>query len=80
MAVFDLKMLEISFLEECTGTKPVLLLDDIFSELDNHHRRRITEALSGSQVILTTAEADLLKSPLIRDFEVLSLPSVEVGG
>ncbi len=80
MAVFDLKMLEISFLEESLGAKPVLLLDDIFSELDNHHRQRITKALSGSQVILTTAEADLLKSPLIGDFEVLSLSSAEAGG
>ena len=33
MAVFALKMLEISFLEKNLGSRPLLLLDDIFSNL-----------------------------------------------
>ena len=38
MAVLWLKLAELAFVEEKTGERPTLLLDDIFSELDHEHR------------------------------------------
>ena len=37
------------------GVEPVLLLDDVFSELDDHRAARLLEALPSGQRILTTA-------------------------
>jgi len=39
------------------GTPPVLLLDDVFSELDPHRAAALVEALPAGQALLTTASA-----------------------
>ena len=71
MAVFALKMLEISFLEKSLGARPILLLDDIFSELDSRHRLEITDQLEGGQVILTTIEKEFASTPHLSDCEIV---------
>jgi DNA replication and repair protein RecF len=40
---------------EATGTPPILLLDDVFSELDPHRSAALLAALPSGQAILTTA-------------------------
>lgn len=42
---------------DALGTPPILLLDDIFSELDPHRSEALLEHLPTGQVILTTAAA-----------------------
>ena len=60
MVVLALKLGEIYFSEEKTGDKPLLLLDDIFSELDDIHKKEVLRVMSGRQVLVTTAnEEDL---------------------
>ncbi len=56
MAVLALKMGEIYFLEEMGKKKALLLLDDIFSELDTHHKQEVLRVMEGRQVIVTTAD------------------------
>jgi DNA replication and repair protein RecF len=41
LAMFWLKLREISAIEEQTGKKPLLLLDDVFSELDSANKKRV---------------------------------------
>ncbi len=53
VAVLALLFLEVSFLELRRGEKPVVLLDDAFSELDDAHQRSLLETLKAYQVILT---------------------------
>lgn len=55
-----LKILELQALEEVTGIKPLLLLDDVFSELDGSRRRALTERLQDHQTFLTTTDADIV--------------------
>ena len=55
-AIFILKLAEIGFLQAYTGEKPVLLLDDIFSELDNIHREKVLSLVNEQQTIITSAE------------------------
>jgi len=43
------------FVEETTGDQSVVLLDDVFSELDETRARRLVECLPDSQIILTSA-------------------------
>ena len=56
MAVFQLKLLEAKWIEEKSGISPVILLDDIFSELDEEHEKMVGELVEGRQAIITATE------------------------
>jgi len=58
MAVLALKMGEIYFLEERGKKKATLLLDDIFSELDEVHKQEVLRVMEGRQVVVTTADRE----------------------
>ena len=57
-AILALLLLQASFLELRKGEKPVLLLDDVFSEFDEKHREAVLKTLSQNQVIMTSIELD----------------------
>jgi DNA replication and repair protein RecF len=57
--VLALKLAELAYMHEHTGTKPLLLLDDVFSELDDGRRHHLLEALRGHQAVITTTNADV---------------------
>lgn len=55
MAMLAFKLSEIPIFDEQVGTKPILLLDDIFSELDKTKRNKIIDYIDDNcQVIITT--------------------------
>lgn len=58
MGVLWLKTCELKYLEHETQEKPVLLLDDILSELDDHHQQLVLGLLDDNQAIITTAAKD----------------------
>ncbi len=53
-AVLAILLLEVAYLELRRGERPMVLLDDAFSELDDRHQERLMDALKGRQVILTS--------------------------
>jgi DNA replication and repair protein RecF len=55
-----LKVLELRILEQIRGHKPLLLLDDVFSELDGKRRQALTGFVSDYQTFITTTDADLV--------------------
>ena len=60
--VLALKTAELELLSERTGRVPILLLDDVSSELDRSRNRRFFEVLShaGGQVFLTTTHPEFI--------------------
>lgn len=56
LAILALKFLELRFIERKTEERPVLLLDDIFSELDRKHRRKVIKIIPFQQTILTSTD------------------------
>ena len=40
--------------QEVRGERPVILLDDVLSELDEHHQKALLSSLEGHQVFITT--------------------------
>lgn len=60
LGVLWLKIAELQFLTDKIGYQPVLLLDDILSELDTNSKDMVLDLLSNYQSILTTADADVL--------------------
>ncbi len=61
LGVFWLKLNELKFLEETFKKRPVLLLDDIFSELDTKNKILVLHLIKSYQTILTTTEIELLE-------------------
>lgn len=55
-----LKIIEMRIIEETRAKKPVLLLDDVFSELDGARRKALTSTLSSYQAFITTTDADIV--------------------
>lgn len=49
----SLKLTEIKIVEEKTGEKPILLLDDVLSELDRNRQNYLLEHIKGIQTIIT---------------------------
>ncbi|MEK7545196.1 MAG: DNA replication and repair protein RecF [Patescibacteria group bacterium] len=55
-----LKKVEIEWMQRCSKQNPILLLDDIFSELDSENKAEIMQILPEAQVIMTIAEGNPL--------------------
>ena len=61
MSILYLKIAELGFIEKRTDEHPVLLLDDIFSELDENHRDEVLKIIPKQQTIITTTESELIE-------------------
>ncbi len=61
LGVLWLKMAELEFLENKTEQKPVLLLDDILSELDETSRDLVLELIGHQQTIITTVDQNIVE-------------------
>lgn len=55
-AALSLKLSEIKLIEEEMGEKPILLLDDVLSELDHERQSFLIHSLGGNQLFITTAD------------------------
>ncbi len=67
-AVVSLKLAEAALVTRRTGERPVLLLDDVLSELDAERRVALLRQVAGDgQVIITSAEAGPFPPDLIRN-------------
>lgn len=76
LAVLWLKVAELLYVEQCLGRKPILLLDDILSELDGESQKIVIDLLHKHQVILTTTDqesVDLLQSNLQVPLQVVKI-------
>lgn len=73
LAVLWLKLGELSYIEDATKEKPILLLDDIFSELDHHHKEIVFDVIGNQQTIVTTTEKDQISISKVKDVEVINL-------
>lgn len=53
--VLALKFLEVAIIEQLIDKQPIILLDDVFSELDATRQKLLTSQLKGHQIIITSA-------------------------
>jgi DNA replication and repair protein RecF len=71
--LLSLKIIELQILEDERGIRPLLLLDDVFSELDGSRRRALTEFLKNYQTIITTTDADVVIKSFSRECQVIPI-------
>ena len=55
-AALSLKLSEIRIIEKETGERPILLLDDVLSELDSQRQSYLINSLGENQLFITTAD------------------------
>ncbi len=72
-AVFSLKLAELEFTAEKTDQRPVLLLDDIFSELDHQRRQHLVKIIPKQQTIITTTDLHLVQPAYRKKAKVIEL-------
>ncbi len=61
LGLFWLKINELKYLEDFFKKKPILLLDDIFSELDKTNQKLIFNLIKDYQTVITSTENELVK-------------------
>jgi len=61
LGLFWLKINELKYLEHFFKKKPILLLDDIFSELDHNNQKLIFNLIGNYQTLITSTEKELMK-------------------
>lgn len=71
--VLTLKIIELEILEKERGNRPLLLLDDVFSELDGGRRHALTDFLKDHQTILTTTDADIAVEHFSKQATVIAI-------
>ncbi|HET8991638.1 MAG TPA: DNA replication and repair protein RecF, partial [Candidatus Saccharimonadales bacterium] len=71
--ILTLKIIELSIIEETRNIKPLLLLDDVFSELDQNRRQHLINYLQNHQVFITTTDADLNTSKFAGQTKTIKL-------
>ena len=57
-AALSIKLAEVEIFKNLSGEYPVLILDDVMSELDLPRRKKLVERTSGLQTILTCTHAE----------------------
>jgi len=75
LAILQTKILEIEFLKSKTEVNPVLLLDDIFSELDDSNIHKVFEYIKNQQTIITTTHREFVPKEILKqkDLEIIEL-------
>lgn len=74
MAMISFKLAEISIFQEVTNTKPILLLDDIFSELDKTKRNKLVEYINNDiQVIITSNDTVGINKKILQNAKIFKI-------
>ncbi|MBL8048622.1 MAG: DNA replication/repair protein RecF [Chthonomonas sp.] len=76
-AALSLKLATIEVMEQLLGVSPILLLDDVFSELDASRRSRLLSTASqhSGQVILTCTEAEQAGDLMAKSAKIIEIRS-----
>ncbi|WP_296011054.1 DNA replication/repair protein RecF [uncultured Adlercreutzia sp.] len=73
--VLAYKLAEAAVIEELLDQKPLLLLDDVMSELDGRRREALVDAMAGgSQTFITTANIDYFDKTMLAKSDIVQLP------
>lgn len=66
LTILQIKLIEIDYLKRATNALPVLLLDDIFSELDSENIDKIYNFIESQQTIITTTHAEFVPKKILK--------------
>ena len=81
IAVLSLKLGEISIFKKYKDESPILLLDDVFSELDIEKRNNLIKYLNDDiQVIITTTDLKNISKKLLKNSNIIKINNGKIEG
>ena len=70
-ATLAFKLAQLEYMAKIFGKRPILLLDDVFSELDALHRAHVVEIVSKQQTIVATVELENIPQSFLDSARIL---------
>ena len=70
-ATLAFKLAQLEYMTKILGKRPILLLDDVFSELDASHRAHVVEIVSKQQTIIATVELENIPQEFLDSARIL---------
>lgn len=74
-AVLSLKLAEVNLNGAEVGERPILLLDDVLSELDEEHQHRLLQEVGKQQTLLSATTLDLFPAEVLTKARVFRVSS-----
>ena len=78
MAVLALKLAQLEYMAKIMGKRPILLLDDVFSELDAAHRAHVVEVVSKQQTVIATVELEHIPQEFLDSARILKVEDGQI--
>ena len=72
-ATLAFKLAQLEYMAKVLGKRPILLLDDIFSELDLMHRAHVVEVVGKQQTIIATVELENIPKKFLDEARILKV-------
>lgn len=78
MATLAFKLLTLEYMSKVLGKRPILLLDEIFSELDPSHRSIVASIAKKQQTIIATVELENIPQEFLDSARILKVESGKI--
>ena len=81
IGVIALKLGEIPIFKKYKNDTPILLLDDVFSELDKNKKNNLLKYLKdGIQVVITTTDLNSISKKIVKEANIIKINSGKIEG
>lgn len=80
IATLSFKLAQLEYMALTLGKRPILLLDDVFSELDASHRADVIEIVDRQQTIMATVELENIPKEFLDSARILRIDNGKVIG
>ena len=81
LAVLSLKLAEVELLKKYNNDTPILLLDDVFSELDDEKKNKLLKYINHDiQTIITTTDLKNIDESIINNSKLFKISSGQIDG
>ncbi len=77
-ATLAFKLAQLEYMAKILDKRPILLLDDVFSELDAGHRAHVVEIVSKQQTIIATVELENIPQEFLDSARILQVESGKI--
>lgn len=77
-ATLAFKLLQLEYMARALGKRPMLLLDDVFSELDADHRAHVVEIVGKQQTIIATVELENIPQSFLDSARILRVENGKI--
>ncbi len=77
-ATLAFKLAQLEYMAKLLGKRPILLLDDVFSELDADHRAHVVEIVSKQQTIIATVELENIPQSFLDQARILKVENGKI--